>query len=340
MNKIILYGSYGYTGNLIAEIASLENSDMLLSGRNEEKLASQSKRLNIPYQKASLDSAEELDILLNPGDVVLHCAGPFVNTWKPMAEACLRKRCHYLDITGEITVFEALKNLDNAFKSRGIMAMPGVGFDVVPTDCMALFLSKQIENPSHLELAFMGLGGGISQGTAKTMIENLGKGGAVRRDGNIVAVPPAWKVKEIEYGDIKRRSVSIPWGDVSTAYTTTGIENIIVFTALPDKVIRSMKWSRWFAPLLRTEFVKKRLRKKVEARPPGPDEKARNEGRSLVWGEVRNDAGERVRALIDTKEGYRLTAEMSLIIAGMVLAGEYRPGYGTPAGVYGEDLIQ
>ncbi len=339
MNKIILYGSYGYTGSLIAEMAAESEMHVLLSGRNAEKLQVQSEKLGLPHAKASLDMPDELDALMNAGDVVLHCAGPYLHTWRAMAEACLRNRCHYLDITGEIDVFESLKKLDEIFKSRGIMAMPGVGFDVVPTDCLALYLSKKIDNPTHLELAFVGLSGGISRGTTKTMIENMGEGGAVRKNGEIVSVPAAHRVKEVHFGNIKKRAVSIPWGDVSTAYTTTGIDNIIVYAALPGNVIRSMKWSRWLAPILRTGFVKKRMMKKADERAPGPGETARKKGRSLVWGQVKNESGEQAGALINTKEAYQLTAEMAFQISGMVLDGKYEPGYKTPAGFFGHELI-
>jgi short subunit dehydrogenase-like uncharacterized protein len=339
MNKIILYGSYGYTGNIIAEIAAEDNREVLLSGRNAEKLHEQAEKLGLPRMRASLELPGELDALMSPGDVVLHCAGPYVHTWKTMAEACLRNRCHYLDITGEIEVFESLKQKGPEFAEANIMSMPGVGFDVVPTDCMALFLSKQISDPTHLEMALKGLGGGISRGTLKTMIENLGSSGAVRINGRIEKVPVAWRVKDIDFGGKVSRVVTIPWGDVSTAYTTTGIENITLYIALPSKVIRSMKWSRWMAPLLKTSMVKKFLKKRVDRGAPGPAEQKRKESRSIVWGSVRNKMGEEASAIIETKEAYQLTAEMAWHIACRVSDGDFSPGYQTPAGAYGDELI-
>ena len=42
-----------------------------------------------------------------------------------MADACLRNRVHYLHITGEIDVFEALAARDAEAKSRGVMLLPG-----------------------------------------------------------------------------------------------------------------------------------------------------------------------------------------------------------------------
>lgn len=339
MKKWIIYGSYGYTGNLISKIASDLKHPVILSGRNEQKLREQSEELGIPFQKASLDSDKEMDDLLKEANLVIHCAGPFIHTWESMIRACLRNECHYLDITGEIEVFEAIKAMDKQFKMKGIMAMPGTGFDVVPTDCMATHLKKQLPDATHLELAFRSSGGRISRGTANTMIEKLGNGGAIREDGIIKNVPAAYKTRMIKFEDKKVPVVSIPWGDISTAHFSTGIENIVVYTALPGKMIRKMRWSNWFKPLLKLDFVKNRLKKKIKSMPAGPDAEERKTGRSYIWGEVRNGNGTGVQAVFNTKEGYQLTAEMALKIAEKVSAGDFKTGYQTPSGAYGADLI-
>ena len=131
--------------------------------------------------------------------MVLHCAGPFSRTARPMVEACLRNKKHYTDITGEIAVFEACAALDKKAQEAGIMLMPGVGFDVVPTDCLAKHLKGRLPTATRLSLAFYGVGR-LSHGTQATMIMNIGKGGAIRRDGKITGVPAAWKTREIDFG--------------------------------------------------------------------------------------------------------------------------------------------
>lgn len=339
--RLILYGSYGYTGNLIAEKALESGLAPVLSGRNLQKLQDQAQRLDLPFMAASLDAPNELDKLLENAAVVLHCAGPFIDTWKPMAKACLRNGCHYLDITGEIEVFESLHSLDSQFREKKLMAMPGTGFDVVPTDCLAAWLKQLLPDATHLELAFAGLGSGVSRGTAKTMIRNLGRGGAVRRNGKIEKVSPAWRSREIDFGfgGKKLDAVSIPWGDVSTAYYSTGIGNITVYMAMPRKQIKIMGLSEYLGPLLRTGVVKQILTRIAERGEPGPEKKERLHGKSLVWGEVRNGKGEIRTAAVQTMEGYRLTSESSLLISKKILSGEFKPGFQTPAMAYGPDLI-
>ncbi|WP_069130706.1 saccharopine dehydrogenase family protein [Rhodohalobacter halophilus] len=335
----VLYGSYGYTGNLIAEIASKRGANVTLSGRNEDKLRDQAERLGLDYEASDLADTESMDHLLGRHDAVLHCAGPFIHTWQPMAEACLRNRCHYLDITGEIPVFESLKKLDPHFQKKNLMAMPGVGFDVVPSDCLASLLYKKLPDATHLELAISGLGGGLSCGTAKTMIENLGSGGAVRIGGEIEQVPAAYLVRKIRFGDQWRTAVSIPWGDISTAYTSTGIGNIVVYAAVPKKMIQRMKWMNRLGPVVKNNRVKSFLNSQVEKGKPGPTKKEREKGESLVWGTVSNSKGDSVVALLKTMEGYRLTAETSSEIVHRVLSGNFRKGYQTPSLVYGGEFI-
>lgn len=340
MKKWVIYGSYGYTGNLIAEMAaSSDEPDVILSGRNEKKLREQAERLDLEYRAADLGKPEDLDELLHDADVVLHCAGPFVHTWKPMAEACLRNSCHYLDITGEIEVFELLKKMGKEFQKRGLMAMSGVGFDVVPTDCLAALLHQKMPDATHLELAISGLGGGLSRGTAKTMVENLGSGGAVRNGGEIEEVPAAYLTRKVRFEDKWKDVVSIPWGDISTAYTSTGIGNIVVYAAVPSKNIKKMKWLNRLGPIVRSDMVKSYLKSKIDEKEPGPTEKERREGQSLLWGQVSNSKAESVTALLKTKEGYQLTAETAFEIVKKCMKGEFESGYQTPSAVYGADFI-
>jgi len=341
IKKWVIYGSYGYTGRLISELSADfgEEINVVLSGRDGEKLKSQAEELNLDYVAADLTDPLQMDNLLNNAELVIHCAGPFRDTWKNMLDACIRNRCHYLDITGEIEVFESIKTRSEEIAEGKIMAMPGTGFDVVPTDCMALFLKKKLPDANELELAFMSPGGGVSHGTAQTMVENLGRGGAVRTRGKIKPVPAAYKTREIDFGKGVKSTASIPWGDVSTAHFTTGIENITVYTAMKPSAIRWIKLSNWIAPLLRLSPVRSLLKKWISKKVTGPDQKSRDTGISIVWGEAKNRKGDVLRAHCITPEGYKLTALTALHIAKKANAGNWKPGYQTPASVYGEDLI-
>jgi len=281
-----------------------------------------------------------LEAVLTKVPVVLHAAGPFIRTSQPMIEACLETKTHYLDITGEIPVFELAHRYGEAAEQNDIMLMPGVGFDVVPTDCIAKFLAEQLPTATHLQLAFAIAGGGMSHGTAMTMVEGLGEPGAVRKDGKITAVPLGHKSMVVPFAsDRERLVVTIPWGDVSTAYYTTGIPNIETYTQIHPNALLWLRLSRYFACLLRKEWVRNLIRGFINRREPGPDQQAREKARSYVWGKVSDANGASCAARLCTLEAYTLTAMTSVEVTRRVLAGDWSPGFQTPAGNYGADFI-
>lgn len=334
-----MYGANGYTGRLIAGLAASYGLSPILAGRNKEALQQLSGTLGYPYQVIDLADTAALQQVLQEVSVVLHAAGPFQFTARKMMEACLVTHTHYLDITGEIAVFEMAKQLDARAKDAGIMLMPGVGFDVVPTDCTALYVKNQLPDATQLKLAFAMLGGKLSHGTATTMAEGLGEGGAVRENGRIIRKPLGHKGEWIDFGEKKLFVMTIPWGDISTAYTTTGIPNIETYTAVAPKTFRLLKWQSLYNWILRSSFVRNLAKKRIRKQPAGPSDTMRAKAVSLVWGEARNNAGETRTVRMRCPEGYTLTATSSLLIVRKVLAGNLKIGYQTPAGAYGADLI-
>ncbi|HLP20054.1 MAG TPA: saccharopine dehydrogenase NADP-binding domain-containing protein, partial [Chitinophagales bacterium] len=269
---ILIYGCYGYTGRLISELAAAQKVQVILAGRDAAKVKELAQSLNLPFRVFDLKNESDVTEGIKDVKVVLHCAGPFRYTAKQMAAACLKTKTHYLDITGEYDVFEDMFKLDKAAKDAGILLMPGVGFDVVPTDCLSLYLKDKVPNVDTLELALMMKGGSISHGTAITVAENLGEDCVVRRNGELEKVPNGELLKQIKFNDSKKRNaVAIAWGDISTAFRTTGIPNITVYNCLPDKVISSMKMSNRIGFLLRSRLVKNFLIRRIKSRPAGPD---------------------------------------------------------------------
>ena len=216
------------------------------------------------------------------------------------------------------------------------MVMPGVGFDVVPSDCLALHLKNRLPEATDLTLAFYGLGR-ISHGTQATMTMNVGNGGAIRKDGVITSVPAAWKTREIDFGEVQKMAVTIPWGDVSTAFYSTEIPNIKVFTVLPEKNLKMLKLSRYIGWLLATSPVQSYLQKQIPQ--GGPNAEERESGKTYLWGTATDDDGKSVEARQQGPEGYKFTMLAALKIAEKILAGEFCAGFQTPAKCYGADLV-
>jgi short subunit dehydrogenase-like uncharacterized protein len=338
-NSFLLYGANGYTGELIARHAAEYNLKPILAGRKEEKIKALAAKLNLPYRIFDLDNTDALISALREVKVVIHAAGPFQFTAKQMVDACLHTGTHYLDINGDISVFEMLKEYDAKAKQADVMVLPGSGFDVVPTDCTALSLKKRLPDATSLKLAFATLGGSVSHGTATSVAHKLGEGGAARVNGKIVRKPLGQKGMWIDFDGKKLFVMSIPWGDISTAYFTTGIPNIESYTGIPRKVYRLLKFQFLFNWLLRTNFIRNIVKKKIDKRPAGPDDQQRGKAICHIWGQATNAEGKTVTTKFRCPEGYTLTMHSSLLIAQKVLQGNFKTGYQTPASAYGEGLV-
>lgn len=337
MTDFVIYGATGYTGKLVARFARDKGLKPLLSGRNAEKLRAVAEPLGLPWTAVDLADAPALDKLLAGKRCVLHIAGPFSATSAPMRAACLRGKVHYLDITGEIDVFEACAAEDAAARAAGVMLLPGVGFDVVPSDCLAAHVARRLPGATELTLAIAGLGG-VSRGTAKTGVEGIAKGTRVRRGGRIVALQTPPRLT-LDAGQGERKFVAVSWGDVATAFHSTGIPDITVyFESRPEleQMVSMPAPLRW---LFGTGLGQSLLKAAVDRRPEGPTDAQRAAGHSILIAEAKDGKGGRVRTRLRTPEGYTLTAETGLAIVRKVLEGQAPPGFQTPSRAYGADFI-
>jgi short subunit dehydrogenase-like uncharacterized protein len=328
----LLYGANGYTGRLAAERAVERGLRPILAGRNASALARLGTELGLEHRVFGLDDPARLREGLKGMTAVLHCAGPFVHTAPPMVQACLESHTHYLDITGEIVVFETLHQQDSQARAAGVMLLPGAGFDVVPSDCLALYLKQQLPSATHLRLAFRTPF--VSGGTLATALEHLGQAPLIRRDGRLVPAPPGLSCT-VDFGSGLVRAMPLSWGDLVTAYHSTGIPNLEVYTAFGG---RWMGLSGLLEKFLRLPGVKPWLQSRIR-RMGGPDAARRAQATSQVWGEARDESGSRRAARLQAPEAYTLTALTAVAAVERVLRGEAPPGFQTPATAYGADFI-
>lgn len=335
----MIYGANGYTGELIARQAVADGDKPILAGRSEDRIAPLARELGLSYRAFGLDDAGEVADNLKGIGLVLHCAGPFSATSAPMIEGCLAAGSHYLDISGEIQVFEHAHAQAARAAEAGIVICPGVGFDVIPTDCIAVTLKKALPDATHLALGFDSRSG-FSPGTAKTSVEGLADGGRVRRNGEITQVPLAWRTRTIDFGDGEKLAMTIPWGDVSTAFHSTGIPNIEVYLPGSPRLIKQAKRANHVRWLLGLAPVQRFLKKRVEKTVRGPDASTRARQPTHVWGEARNLAGRTVTARVRTANGYSLTVTGSLAVARHLMENSVDGGAYTPAMLLGPDLVE
>jgi short subunit dehydrogenase-like uncharacterized protein len=339
MDDYLIYGANGYTGELIAREAKQRGQSPILAGRNAAAVGDLARELGLPQRSFDLADPAAVDRGLSGVRAVLHCAGPFAITSRPMADACVRNRVHYLDVTGEIDVLEALAARDAEAKAAQVMLLPATGFDVVPSDCLAAHLARRMPDATQLRLGFQALGGGLSRGTAVTTIAGMGRPNLVRRGGVLTPVPMGRLARRIDFGRGPTAALSIPWGDVATAYHSTGIPDIEVYVAVPAPMLQVVKLNSLAAPLLRSARFQAFLSARVRAGRAGPTAEQRAHGRSYLWGEVRDASGKRLESRLQTPEAYALTALTALAATERTLAGGAKPGFQTPSRAFGADFI-
>lgn len=329
----LIYGANGYTGALIAREAVRRGMRPILAGRTRAPVEALASELGLEARVFPVTDAD-----LRGVSLVLHCAGPFSQTSAPMVDACLRAKAHYLDITGEIAVFESIYARDAEARAAGVALIPGVGFDVVPTDALAAQLATELPGATELWLAFStGRGSAPSRGTIRTMIEGAGEGGAIRKDGRITRVPMAFDVREIPFASGPRLAMTIPWGDVASAFRTTGIPNIRVYSAAsPRSVARARRFAR-LAPLMKLTPLR-RLAQSLVPRDAGPSPEQRERGRVELWGRVTDGVSERT-ATLSTPDGYAFTVLSALAAVERVLGGEVAHGALTPTQAFGPNFL-
>lgn len=334
----LLYGANGFVGKELAPQAVKQGFRPLLAGRNEAEISVLAKSLGLDYRIFTLEETDKLRAAVRDCRLVLHCAGPYIYTFRPVVEACIQEGVHYLDITGEMSVYIEQRKYDAQAKEKGVMILPAVGFDVVPTDCLALYLKGKLPSATHLQLAFSQKGPAkLPPGTAKTMIEMMRYGLKIRRNGKIIDAPDPDYTQEIDFGNRVRTAIRLNWGDVFTAYYTTGIPNIENFIAAPKGTRQQAKMMSILRPLSHFKWVRSILQAVVKA---GSTAEERLATEVHVWGKVWDDAGNTAEARLHGPEaGVIWTIRAALVAVRRVLDGAVKPGFQTPGAVFGPDMV-
>lgn len=329
----LLYGATGYTGALVAAEAGKRGHNVILAGRSEAPLAKLGKQLDLPIRVFDMAARDQIDRGLTGVRLVLNCAGPFSLTASTLAQACMRTGAHYLDIAGEVADHRALHRLHERACESGVMLLPGVGFGILPSDCLAFHLKKRQPGAVKLTLAFSA-GASASHGTMATLLESLRTSGLVRRAGQLVAAEPASESCTIDFGPGKQqRAILFPWrADVISAGLSTDIPHIQSFGALSAGVRFILKKRTWFE----SGPMRKLLERWVARAPAGPKPAERAKRKSWLYGEVLNEVGARACAVVEGPDPYDFTVLTALAAVERCLSGQLPDGYATPAQIMGD----
>jgi len=336
---LLVYGAYGYVGSLITERAVADGLDPTLAGRSAESVEATATEHGCDHRVFSLEHPTVVERMVADVDAVCNCAGPFEDTAEALIDACLRTGTDYLDLAGNVGVLEATAARDAEATDAGVALVPGVGFDVVPTDCLAATLHGLLPDAETLTIAIDGMRM-FSPGTVKSMLRGLDRPGAVRREGRVETVPVAYERRRFQFPTGERTAVTVPWGDVSAAYYSTGIPNIEVYAGVPDRVASAMARSRRLVPVLAAGPVRRAAEAVAGRLVSGPTAEERAQSETHIWGEVTAADGTAARARLRTPDTYDLTTATAVEAARRVLAGAAGDGFQTPASAFGPEFAE
>ena len=336
--KWLIYGANGYTARQIVYKAVEKGLRPILAGRNAQKICNFSQETKLSCRIFDLKSPIK-DEFLNDIYLVVNCAGPFSQTAQPLLEACYRTKTHYIDVSGELKSFEDIFANAGVWQHRGLTVIPGSGFDVVPSDCLAAFLKNKLPDATSLTIGIKINGTRPSHGTLRSLAEAIALGGKIRLDGKLKKVPNAWKTKLIPFSDQSSLSVSMPLAELSSCWHSTRIPNIQTFFSVKTKELRYIKMSRLTRPLLFIPLVLEWVKKQIGVIYEAPHPRILQKGSAVVWGEVRNAHGKAKSLRLKTDEAYHFTAQSTLCIAQKILAGDIDAGVYSPSMALGPEFI-
>lgn len=317
MSKLLVYGATGYTGRMVAQRAKSAGLDFFIGGRDADGLARLADELDVPWRGLALDDAKTLQQALAGIDTVLNCAGPFARTAEPLMRACIASRVHYLDITAEIGVYRLAERLGEEAAAAGVMLMPGVGWDVVPTDCLALQVARRVAKPVSLRIALQ-VAGSMSRGSAISAGEIVGAG-IWRRVGGALVPAPGAGPEPFDFGKGPVSCAPLSFGDLVTAWHSTRIPDIAMFVNITGSAFPAGDLSKL---------------------PDGPSAAERDAQAARAVVEVDDESGATTRAVIETVNGYSYTPLAAIEAARRVQGGEHRPGFETPARLFGAGFAE
>jgi short subunit dehydrogenase-like uncharacterized protein len=309
----MLYGAAGYTGTLIAEHARQHGHQPVLAGRTAPGVTALAERLDLPCQQLSLDDPAALTAALAGVHLVLNAAGPFLHTAGPLADACLRAGVHYLDIGNELQVFRTLYDLDDRARQAGITIMPGVGFGVIATNCLARYVSDTVGGAALLEVATRAAATQQGPGVAATRQLNMPYGGWIRQAGHLQPCPLGSGTTTITLPGGPCLIMPLPTGDLEAAFQATGAADITAYGAVAGDPPAGTK-------------------------TPDPPAGQHPAYLSYGWARATGPEGATTQAWLQTGESYAFTATASIRAVEETLARSLS-GALSPAAAFGADFV-
>ncbi|KAI3322700.1 Saccharopine dehydrogenase-domain-containing protein [Xylariaceae sp. AK1471] len=314
MPELLIYGATGYTGSLASQYANSLAFDFSIAGRTEDKLKNLATSLEVPYQVFDVEDNRRVDSALTDVRVLLNCAGPFIHTAGPLADACIRNGVHYLDVSAELESYKLMEERDKAAIEANVMLLPGCGGSVAMLGCLVGHVIERMQDPISIEVALC-VSGPVSRGTAVTMVSGATTGCLRRVDGKLVEQDVANTIEfDFDNGEGPVGCFPVTLPDLITIWKSTNVENITTFAYASGSSFPASD---------------------LDLLPNGPTAEEREANPYHAAVKVVGKDGPIMRAVLHTANGYTFTHIASVEAARRILLGEARKGFQVPVAVFG-----
>jgi short subunit dehydrogenase-like uncharacterized protein len=330
----MLYGASGFTGRMIAEEAIRRGHHPILAGRSAERIRPLAEALHLPWRAADLASPDALQEALQGVDAVLLAASPFQQTAPALVQACLATGTSYADIANDIPHFRLLQQQDRAARQRGVALVPGVGFGVVATNCLARSVAEQLPDATELHCANHIASASSGAGAAAMGLEIIRGGGFVIRQGHYQRYRLGRGARRVRFADAERVATPFPLGDLAAAEMATTIPNITMYSTAAPTGLAGLALPL-IRRLLAIPAVRQRMSRPSSKQPT--EAKEPTSPHSQAWARGRNAAGQEVTRWLATGDGYAFTAASSVLAMERILDGSL-VGVLAPAVAFGADF--
>jgi len=370
---IMLYGATGYSGGLIAgEANRLQRANaigfrMVLAARNRLALSAMAKAHGMEARAFALNDRDRVVRELEGIDVVLNAAGPFAATAPRLATAALEKRCHYVDLNGEIDVYQSLDDLAPHAYDRNVCMVCSAGFTAAASGLLLEEALRAVKTryPSVAKLGAirfsMSSPRAFSRGSVNTMWRSLREQVTVVRDiggGSHKAVlwhspvaklersadftPPGRKAATVEHetsplkNPHRRIVMAANLVDTLTARLTASrngmpVRDIESYVEVGDATRLGYPLANLGTPALTSPIVRKLAALAIDTLPEGPSRQERERERQMLLLTIEDPMQ---RPLIDwclsTPNAYDFSARVALEIAQKAVVGSPQRGWKTP----------
>ena len=339
MATIWIFGATGLSGRAIARELVRGGADVVLVGRDEDKLASVGQSIGgSPSHRVVSGLAELVELIgAEKPDVVVNAVGPYGLTALPLARACLAAGAHYVDQANELEPVQQLLELDADARGRGVTLLTGAGFGVLATEALVVELRGDGSPAARAMVAALPAVQQLGSSVLASAVDAIAYGGRRYRDGRLVRRRLGADYERVPIPHAPARdALAVPTGELEATRRASGAGDVLAYSSeVPTgPLVRTVLPA--VSALLALRPIRAGIQRVISRTRLTPPAKVGD----VSWAYARLEwaDGSRREAWLRTGEGYAFTARVAALATERLGDGTAVPGAFTPGALFGAEL--